>query len=162
MFPPALADMASRILDRCRQQGVTLATAESCTGGLLSACLTAIPGSSDVFERGFVTYSDRAKTESLGVPAVLVRDHGAVSAPVAQGMAEGALQHSGANLAISITGIAGPGGGSGEKPVGLVYIGLARRGQAPAAHRFMLKGSRDVIRLQAVETALNLVEQNLS
>src|SRR5580698_10606896 len=107
-----------------------LATAESCTGGLIAGALTEIAGSSDVVERGFVTYSNAAKTELLGVPAALIDTEGAVSEPVARRMAEGALAHSAADLAVSVTGIAGPGGGTDKKPVGLVWFGLARRGTA--------------------------------
>ena len=123
-------DKARVLLDLCRARKLTIATAESCTGGLVAATLTEIPGSSDVFERGFVTYSNAAKAEMLGVPAELIERHGAVSEEVAQAMAQGALAHSPADLAVSITGIAGPGGGSPGKPVGLVHFGAgSRRGQ---------------------------------
>lgn len=124
-----LIDAAGRVLDRCRSQGVKLTTAESCTGGLLSAYLTEIPGSSDVFERGFVTYSNAAKNEQLGVPAELISEHGAVSEEVARAMAGGALRHAAADVSVSVTGVAGPGGGTPEKPVGLVHMAAARRGQ---------------------------------
>src|SRR6516225_8261649 len=121
----------SALLDRYRKAGRRLATAESCTGGMVAARLTDIAGSSDVVERGFITYSNEAKMELLGVPKALIADHGAVSAHVARAMAEGALAHAPVDLAVSITGIAGPGGGSERKPVGLVYFGLARRGREP-------------------------------
>src|ERR1700710_2887612 len=122
MFSAALRASAERPLAAARVGGVKIAAAESCTGGLVAGLLTEIPGSSDVFDRGFVTYSNRAKEEMLGVPAAMTRQHGAVSEPVARAMAEGAIRNSAAQLALAITGIAGPGGGSDEKPVGLVHI----------------------------------------
>jgi nicotinamide-nucleotide amidase len=135
-----------------------IATAESCTGGLIAASLTEIAGSSDVVDRGFVTYSNEAKTDLLGVPADLIATHGAVSSEVAAAMALGALAHSRAAVAISVTGIAGPGGGSAEKPVGLVYIGLARRDQpAPLVERHVFDGRRHEVRLQSVVRAIDLL-----
>jgi nicotinamide-nucleotide amidase len=119
---------ARALLDLCRARKLTIATAESCTGGLVAATLTEIPGSSDVFERGFVTYSDAAKAAMLGVPTLVLQRFGAVSRETAEAMARGALAHSPADLAISITGIAGPGGGSPGKPVGLVHFAAAARG----------------------------------
>ena len=124
----ALVEEAAALLAACRERGLKLATAESCTGGLIAAILTEVPGSSDVFERGFVTYSNEAKTEMLGVSAALIEKHGAVSAEVARAMAEGALRNSRADIAVSVTGVAGPGGGTAEKPVGLVHFGAARSG----------------------------------
>jgi nicotinamide-nucleotide amidase len=124
----ALVAEAAELLAACRAKGLKIATAESCTGGLIAAILTEVAGSSDVFERGFVTYSNEAKTELIGVPAALINKHGAVSAEVAKAMAEGALKHSRADIAVSVTGVAGPGGGSTEKPVGLVHFGAVRRG----------------------------------
>jgi nicotinamide-nucleotide amidase len=121
-------DKARALLDLCRARKLTIATAESCTGGLVAATLTEIPGSSDVFERGFVTYSDAAKAAMLGVPTLVLQRFGAVSRETAEAMARGALAHSPADLAISITGIAGPGGGSPGKPVGLVHFAAAARG----------------------------------
>src|SRR6478736_6242669 len=118
---------AAALLDACRERGDLLAAAESCTGGLLAAMLTAIPGSSDVFERGFVTYSNASKSEMLGVPVWLIERHGAVSEDVARAMAGGALTHSHASLAVAVTGIAGPDGGTQDKPVGLVYFAAGRR-----------------------------------
>nr|WP_279292595.1 CinA family protein [Methylobacterium goesingense] len=143
--------------------GLTLATAESCTGGLVAGLLTAIPGSSAVVERGFVTYSNAAKAESIGVPADLIATHGAVSMEVARAMAEGALAHARAGVAVAITGIAGPGGGSADKPVGLVHFGLATRG-APVRHRERRYGDlgRTAIRRQAVGDALGLLESVLA
>src|SRR5262245_48999066 len=122
MFPPDLVAEAAALLDTCRRRGLMLASAESCTGGLVAALLTEIAGSSDVVERGFVTYSNAAKHELLGVPQAMLATHGAVSDPVARAMADGALANSKADAAVAITGVAGPGGGSLEKPVGLVHF----------------------------------------
>jgi len=157
-----LSSEASALLDLCRSASVRLATAESCTGGLIIASLTAIAGSSDVVERGFVTYTNEAKSELLGVPASLIDTKGAVSAPVAKAMAEGALEHSRADIAISVTGIAGPGGGSTLKPVGLVHFGLARRG-GELIHREERFGplSRQDIRLKSVGLAFELIRSHL-
>lgn len=127
MIDAGLRAEAAALLEACRARGLTVATAESCTGGLIAACLTEIPGSSDVVDRGFVTYSNEAKREMLGVPAAILERHGAVSRETALAMARGALAHSRAALAVSVTGVAGPGGGSAEKPVGLVYFGAAAR-----------------------------------
>ena len=122
--------LAEQLLKRGRAARLTLATAESCTAGLIAATLGAVPGASNMLERGFVTYSNEAKTELLGVPAELIASKGAVSAEVARAMAEGALKHSRADLAVAVTGIAGPDGGNAEKPVGLVHLAAARRGGA--------------------------------
>jgi nicotinamide-nucleotide amidase len=160
MFPDHLLQRAETLIATCRQASIMLATAESCTGGLLAALLTEIAGSSQAFERGFVTYSNAAKADMLGVPWNLIAQHGAVSAPVAIRMAEGALCHSPTAIAVSITGIAGPGGGSFEKPVGLVHFACARAG-APTraeAHLFGDRG-RSGIRLGSVERALRLLEE---
>ncbi len=142
------------MLERCRARQWKLVTAESCTGGLIAACLTAIAGSSDVVERGFVTYSNAAKTECLGVPAPLIASHGAVSADVAAAMAEGALAHAPADVAVSVTGIAGPGGATPGKPVGLVFIGLARRGTRAVTERHVFPGDRAAVRGASVRRAL--------
>jgi nicotinamide-nucleotide amidase len=148
---------AEALLETCRRARVMLATAESCTGGLIAAALTAIAGSSDVVDRGFVTYSNDAKTEMLGVEAELIARHGAVSAEVAAAMAEGALSRSRAQIAVAVTGIAGPGGGSPGKPVGLVWFGLARTG-APVGREFhVFPGDRAAIRAATVATAFGLV-----
>lgn len=153
---------ASAALDAARAADLKIATAESCTGGLIAASLTEIPGSSDVFERGFVTYSNEAKTEMLGVPAGLIAEHRAVSEPVARAMAEGALAHSSADIAVAVTGIAGPGGGSAEKPVGLVFIGAARKGVSAIAERHVFPGDRAEVRratvMRALAVLLSLVE----
>ncbi len=134
-----------------------LATAESCTGGMIAAALTDIAGSSDVVERGFVTYSNAAKTELLGVPAELIARVGAVSEEVAHAMAGGALDHAPVDLAVAVTGIAGPGGGSAEKPVGLVHFGLARRGSATRTEHHVFPGDRDAVRRATVTRALELL-----
>lgn len=157
MIDDAILVQAEKVLGRCRAAGLRIVTAESCTGGLVAATLTAIAGSSDVVERGFVTYSNEAKTELLGVPTELVAAAGAVSGPVAQRMAEGALAHSAADLAVSITGIAGPGGGSEAKPVGLVWFGLARRGASALTLRHVFPGDRTAVRRAAVAEALRLL-----
>src|SRR5215470_6594765 len=128
MFPSDLLQLSSSLLDRMRSANLKVATAESCTGGLVAGVLTEIAGSSDVLERGFVTYSNEAKMELLGVPEAMLAEHGAVSEPVARAMAEGALAHSHADIAVAVTGVAGPGGGSAAKPVGLVHIATARKG----------------------------------
>lgn len=154
-------EAATIILGQCRAQGLMLATAESCTGGLVAALFTEIPGSSSVLDRGFVTYSNEAKTEMLGVPADLIESHGAVSPEVAQAMAEGALKHSRADLAIGITGIAGPGGGTADKPVGLVYVAGARTGRNPVIRKNVFEGDRNAVRLQSVGTALSILQHLL-
>ena len=137
-----------------RARGAMLATAESCTGGLIAAACTAVAGSSDWFERGFVTYSNAAKTEMLGVDAALIAAHGAVSAEVARAMAEGALVHSRAAIAVAVTGIAGPGGAVPGKPVGTVWFALAQRGGQVQAELLQLQGDRTAVREQTVAHAL--------
>ena len=158
MFTPDLLAQAAALVGLAQARGLTITTAESCTGGLVAALLTEIPGSSAVFERGFVTYSNLAKTQMLGVPAALIETLGAVSGAVARAMAEDALRHSAADIAVSITGIAGPGGGSAAKPVGLVHFAVARRGGAVVveAARYGDLG-RGAIRLAAVAQALALL-----
>jgi nicotinamide-nucleotide amidase len=157
-----LIAQAAELLEAARARGETLVTAESCTGGLLAATLTAIPGSSDVFERGFVSYSNAAKSEMLGVPFWLIERHGAVSEDVVRAMAGGALTHSHASLAVSVTGIAGPDGGTQEKPVGLVYFAALRRDEA-VLHERVLFGDlgRAEIRRKSVKRALALLRSLL-
>ena len=151
-------DMAAQwvapLAEALRARGWRVAVAESCTGGLVAATCTALAGSSDWFERGFVTYSNAAKTEQLGVDAVLITQHGAVSEPVVRAMAEGALARSAADIVVAVTGIAGPGGGTAEKPVGLVWLATARRGTAVRAERLQLSGDRAAVREQTVAAAL--------
>ncbi len=160
MFDPALIDRAARLLIVCRERGVRIAAAESCTGGLVSALMTAIPGSSDVFERGFVTYSNEAKRELLGVSSETLAAFGAVSKRTAREMAEGALRRSPADIAVSVTGVAGPGGGSEEKPVGLVHFACARRdGRVAAAERRFGDIGRHEVRMASVVEAVKLLEQ---
>ena len=157
LFPEELSKRAERLLAAGRTKGLRVATAESCTGGLVAALLTEIPGSSDVVERGFVTYSNEAKTELLGVPSDLIAAHGAVSAQVATAMVQGALARAPVELAVSITGIAGPGGATTGKPVGLVYFGIARKGGSSRVERHNYQGDRASIRAAATERALELL-----
>jgi nicotinamide-nucleotide amidase len=159
---PEMTSRAAALLDAYREKGLKIATAESCTGGLVAALLTEISGSSAVVERGFVTYSNEAKSEQIGVPADLIAAHGAVSEPVARAMAEGALAHSRADVAVGITGVAGPTGGTATKPVGLVHFGLARK-DAATVHLERSYGElgRKNVRRRAVEDALSLLEQAL-
>ena len=146
------------MLADCRKRGWRVATAESCTGGLVAAALTAIAGSSDVVERGFVTYSNAAKIESLGVPAETIAAHGAVSAQTTAAMARGAVARTPVDLAVSITGIAGPRGGTPLKPVGLVYLGVARRDGACRVERRVFPGDRGEIRQAALVEALQMLQ----
>jgi len=157
---PELKQRAGALLEAYKGAGLKIASAESCTGGLIAALLTDIAGSSAVVERGFVTYSNEAKTELIGVPADLIAAYGAVSEPVARAMAEGALAHSRADVAVAVTGIAGPGGGTATKPVGLVHFGLARKGSATfhLERRYGDLG-RETVRQSAVEDALLLLER---
>jgi len=161
-FDERLMSLAAEILDRARAKGDLITTAESCTGGLVSAALTAVAGSSDVFDRGFVTYSNTAKSEMLGVPYWLIEKHGAVSEDVARAMAGGALTHSNASLAVAVTGIAGPGGGTAEKPVGLVHF-AAGRPDGPMHHERVVFGDlgRAEVRRRSVERALSLLRSIL-
>jgi nicotinamide-nucleotide amidase len=155
----AIRDRAACVLDACRTHGLKVATAESCTGGLVAGALTEIPDSSDVLDRGFVTYSNAAKQAMLGVPASILERHGAVSRETADAMAAGALAMSDADLAVAITGIAGPGGGSAEKPVGLVHFAAAAR-DGRRVHREKRYGDvgRSAVRREAVAEALALLE----
>ena len=157
MFDHEMRDAAERVLHACRKRKLKVVTAESCTGGLVAATLTAIAGSSDVVDRAFVTYANEAKREMLGVPWDALLGHGAVSDPVARAMAAGALARSGADLAVSVTGVAGPGGGTDEKPVGLVYLAAMRVGHEPIAERHVFPGDRDSIRRVSVLTALAML-----
>lgn len=158
MIDAEMRAVAARLLEACRRAGLKLALAESCTGGLVAATLTEIPGSSKVIDRGYVTYSNLSKQTALDVPAAALDRFGAVSAEVARAMAEGALTKSGADLAVAITGIAGPGGGSADKPVGLVHFAAARRG-GPVLAREVRFGDlgRSEIRRHSVLEAIRLV-----
>lgn len=162
MFPPDIEVLAREVATLAIDAGLVVATAESCTGGLVAGALTAVPGSSAMMDRGFVTYSNVAKTQMLGVPADLIERHGAVSEPVARAMAEGARRAAGVDLAVSVTGIAGPGGGSDDKPVGLVHFASdGPLGVRHEAHRFGDIG-RDAVRLQSVRAALRLLQEQMA
>jgi nicotinamide-nucleotide amidase len=161
MLSSSLLDEAASLIDACRARGVRLATAESCTGGLIVAALTAIAGASDVVDRAFVTYSNEAKTDLVGVPADMIARHGAVSEEVVRAMAEGALARSRAGIAIAVTGVTGPGGGSAEKPVGLVCFGLAQRGREVASEGRIFPGDRTAIRVAAVAHAFAMIRARL-
>lgn len=152
-----MADLVEDLLHQMRNLGLMLVTAESCTGGMIAAIITDRAGSSEVFERGFVTYSNKAKTEELDVPEETLFEHGAVSAQTAMAMVRGAIAHSHAEVAVSVTGIAGPGGGSDEKPVGLVYIGCGMKGGIIESFEHRFKGNREDVRIQSVEAALQHV-----
>lgn len=158
-----LRERATVLIRAYTERGLKIATAESCTGGLVAALLTEIPGSSAVVERGYVTYSNEAKSEMIGVPAGLIAAHGAVSEPVARAMADGALSRSKADVAVAITGIAGPGGATATKPVGLVHFGVARK-DAPTRHLERRYGDlgREQVRRRAVEDALALLESAIA
>jgi nicotinamide-nucleotide amidase len=157
LFDEDLRTRARAVLDTCRAAKLMLATAESCTGGMIAAALTEIAGSSDVVERGFVTYSNAAKSELLGVPPELIQTHGAVSAEVAEAMAQGALAHAPVDLAVSVTGIAGPGGATPSKPVGIVYFGIMPRGGTCRTERRVFAGDRTAIRRAATALGLELL-----
>ncbi|MCW8916026.1 MAG: CinA family protein [Magnetovibrio sp.] len=152
--------MVEDLFETCREQNLKLALAESCTGGLIAGCVTSVAGSSEVLDRGFVTYSNDAKSEMLGVDEDLIETHGAVSEEVAIAMAEGALMNSDAQISLSVTGIAGPGGGTDEKPVGLVHMACAREGQDTVHQCHIFNGDRDRVRIQTVESGLKLLLMN--
>lgn len=162
IFPQHLAQLAESILAEARKRGLRISTAESCTGGLIAGCLTEIAGSSDVVDRGFITYSNDAKSQLVGVAPATLEQHGAVSSEVALEMAKGALKASKAQIAVSATGIAGPGGATAAKPVGLVYIGIAN---GKTGNAFTLKnlfgGDRSAVRLETVETALTALRKEI-
>jgi len=158
-----LHDLARTVLAACEARGIMLATAESCTGGMIIAALTDIAGSSSVVDRGFITYSNDAKMEMIGVQPSTLAIHGAVSEATAREMAQGALARSKSGIAVAVTGVAGPSGGTPEKPVGLVWFGVARTGQPVHAERRLFGDlGRDGIRRETVRTALNLVLQEFS
>ena len=162
LFPPDILKSAEAVLAAARAKKLKIATAESCTGGLIAGALTEIAGSSDVFDRGFVTYSNEAKAMTLKVDAALLREHGSVSAETARAMVQGALAYSGAQIAVAVTGIAGPGGGSAHKPVGLVHFASARKGADPNSveRRFGDLG-RTQVRLDTVRQALALLAEEI-
>lgn len=154
-----IEDAANNVLTLCLERGLKVATAESCTGGLIAAALTEIAGSSAVFDRGFVTYSNEAKMDLLGVNQATLEAHGAVSEETAREMAQGAVARSLADLAVSVTGIAGPTGATPGKPVGLVWFGLARRGSATKTVHHVFSGDRHMVRQSALRTALSLLAE---
>jgi nicotinamide-nucleotide amidase len=157
MFPEPLIAMAENVIEMLKKQNLHLATAESCTGGLIAGCLTAVAGASDVLNHGFITYANQAKRDLLGVPETQLLEHGAVSEIVSRAMAEGAIASGGADVGVSVTGIAGPGGGSVEKPVGLVHISVAQKGQETLHERHVFSGDRQSIRLQTIEAAFRML-----
>lgn len=152
-----LKNKASQIVENLKEQGLKIAFAESCTGGLLSALFTEIPGVSEVLDRSFVTYSNKAKVEMLGVDEDLLLKFGAVSEQVAKAMVIGALSNSDTDVAVSITGVAGPGGGTEEKPVGLVYVGVARKGGIIRVRKFNFSGDRCEVRARTLQDALEML-----
>lgn len=161
-FPDHLVSLAEGVIHDARKKGLRIVSAESCTGGLIMGCLTEIPGSSDVVDRGYISYSYEGKIEDLGVDRALLEKSGAVSGEIAEQMARGALKASKADIAVSATGIAGPGGATETKPVGLVYIGIAN---GRTGHAFSLKnmfgGDRTAVRLETVETALTAIRKEI-
>lgn len=162
MFSKTLLDAAAQALDAASRAGVRIAVAETCSAGLVSACLTSIPGASKTFERGFVLYHETAKATGLDVDEALSRQHGAVSAEVTQGLAEGALRHSGAGVSAAVTGYAGPGGGNERDPVGTCYIATTGAGKPTVVQRHVFPGSRDEVRLAAVGAALTQLATQLA
>jgi len=162
MLPDTTLEEAARLLLALQARGLTIATAESCTGGLIAAALTAIPGSSASVEAGFVTYSNAAKTAMLGVDAALITRHGAVSEEVARRMVEGALRAAGTDMALACTGVAGPGGGTLLKPVGLVWMGAGRRGGAIITQSRIFPGDRAMIRAETVRCCLEMAHSLLA
>jgi nicotinamide-nucleotide amidase len=162
MFAANQLALAREVLDICRQRQMRLGLAESCTGGLLGGCLTAIAGSSDVFDRGFIVYQNSAKAELLGVPRDLLDREGAVNEPVARAMAEGVLANAPVDVSAAITGVSGPGGGSRAKPVGTVFIAAARKHGPVLCERHLFDGDREQVRLQSVSAALMLLRAILA
>ncbi|PLR26692.1 damage-inducible protein CinA [Caulobacter zeae] len=160
MFPIEIETLARLLIDEAREKKLRLAAVESCTGGLVAGSICAISGASDVFERGFVTYTNRAKSEMVGVPGDLIADNGAVSEPVARMMAEGGLANSNAHVAVAITGIAGPGGGTPMKPVGTVHFAVARATRSVVHRHEHFEGlPREGVQLAAIRTALEMLRE---
>ncbi|WP_269713362.1 CinA family protein [Caulobacter sp. NIBR2454] len=160
MFSIEIETLARLLIDEARDRSLRLVTAESCTGGLVGGAICAIPGASDVFERGFITYTNRAKQEMLGVPGDMLADHGAVSEPVARAMAEGALAASNAHIAVAVTGVAGPGGGSPLKPVGTVHFAVARANRSVMHRHEQFDGAtRAEVQAAAIAVALTMMRE---
>ena len=163
MFPLEITTLARLLIDEARERKLRVVTAESCTGGLVAGAICMIPGASDIFERGFVSYTNRAKQELLDVPGDLIADFGEVSEPVARAMAEGALENSHAHIAVSITGIAGPGGGTPMKPVGTVHFATARSNQRLMHRHELFEGeTREAVQMAAVQTALQMLRDRIA
>ena len=157
MFSVKLIGLAEKVILACEKNNLQLTTAESCTGGLISGCLTAVSGASKILHCGYVTYTNKSKTKLLGVSANILNEHGAVSEIVSKSMANGAIKSGNADVSVSVTGIAGPGGGTTNKPVGLVHISAARKNFKILHERHLFDGDRETIRLQTVKTALELL-----
>lgn len=161
IFPEKLLAAAASALDAAKKKGIRLATAETVTAGLVSACLTSVSGASQIFDRGYVLYHEFAKATGLGVAEDVSKQHGAVSAEVTQGLAEGLLSNSGAGVTVAITGYAGPGGGNAKNPVGTIFIAAARKGVPLLAERHVFPGGRDNVRLEAVAAAIRLLHKQI-
>jgi nicotinamide-nucleotide amidase len=161
IFPEELLATAAAALEAAKKKGVRLASAETVTAGLVSACLTSVSGASQIFDRAFVLYHDSAKATGLGVAEEIAKQHGAVSAEVTQGLAEGLLSNSGAAVTVAVTGYAGPGGGNAKNPVGTIYIAAARKDAPLLAERYVFPGSRDNVRLEAVAAAIRLLHRQI-
>ena len=161
MFSREVLGQAAQVLDLARVLDIRIVTAETCTAGLVSSCLTSVPGASKIFERGFILYHDVAKATGLGVPEAISKHHGAVSAEVTKGLAEGALIYSTAGVAVAVTGYAGPGGGNDTNPVGTVYVASSRKGSDTLVERHVFSGDRDAVRMQAVGAALSVLARRL-
>src|SRR6202012_4542864 len=161
IFPQALLTAAAAALDAAKTKGIRLATAETVTAGLVSACLTSVSGASQIFDRGYVLYHESAKAAGLGVAEDVSKQHGALSAEVTQGLAEGLLSNSGAAVTVAITGYAGPGCGNAKNPVGTIFIAPARKGVPLLAERHVSPGGRDNVRLEAVAAAIRLLHQQI-
>jgi nicotinamide-nucleotide amidase len=161
IFPAPLLEAAAAALDAAKKKGIRIAAAETVTAGLVSACLTSVSGASQIFDRGYILYHESAKATGLGVPAEISAKHGAVSAEVTKGLAEGVLTDSGAAVSVAITGYAGPGGGNAANPVGTIYIAAARAGVPLLSERHVFSGNRDNVRLQAVAAAMRLLKQQI-
>jgi nicotinamide-nucleotide amidase len=161
MFTETILHLAEQVLENCRASGLHLVTAESCTGGLIAGCLTSVAGSSDVVDRGFVTYTNEAKQQMLGVPAILFDTVGAVSEDVACAMAKGAIINSDSDISISVTGVAGPGGGSNDKPVGLVHMAVGLKSGQTSHERHVFQGNRTAVRMATVKHSLLLINKML-
>ena len=159
MLSRNIVQSAAETIEACKAAGLMVATVESCTGGLVAGALTSVSGSSDVLDRGFVTYSNEAKNELVGVPMALIEAHGAVSAAVAEAMALGGVDRSNAQIAVAVTGIAGPGGGTATKPVGLVHFGCFRTGGSVALHHEIYQGDRDAVRAASILQALAMIRR---